>query len=81
LQKSVLFVAGGNENGWEIAESESRRFVEAIYKTIELMIANAPKNDPKSLVHLKSFLGPIQDFMSPQVQSRLHGWLPGKKSS
>jgi len=81
LQQSVLFVAGGNENGWEIAERESRRFVEAIYKTIELMIANAPKNDPKSLVYLKSFLGPIQDFMSPQVQSRLHGWLPGKKSS
>ncbi len=81
MQQPVRFVAGGEEGIWNDAEHESSRFAEAIYKAVELMIANVPSDDPKSLVHLKSFLGPIQDFMSPQVQSRLHGWLPEKKRS
>ena len=79
MQQPIRFIAGGDEDYWAKLENYSSRFIEAVYKSIELMIAEAPNDDPKSLVYLKSFLGPIQDFMSPQVQSRLQGWLPLKK--
>ena len=39
---------------------------------------NAPQGpeNPQNLVRLKSYLGPIEDYMSPQTRARLKGWLP-----
>jgi hypothetical protein len=75
LDQSICYVAdeGGN---WEAVNKEANRFMEATYKAVELMVGQLPKTDPRTMVHLKSFLGPIEDFISPQVQSRLKGWLP-----
>jgi hypothetical protein len=75
LDQSICYVAdeGGN---WDAVNQEATRFMEATYKAVELMVGQLPKTDPRTMVHLKSFLGPIEDFISPQVQSRLKGWLP-----
>ncbi|MBT4588632.1 MAG: hypothetical protein HN884_02650 [Rhodospirillaceae bacterium] len=75
LDQSICFVA--NEGGnWDDVNQDAQRFMEATYKAVELMVGQLPKGDPKTMVHLKSFLGPIEDFLSPQVQSKIKGWLP-----
>ena len=75
LDQSIRFVADEDGN-WDAVNTEAGRFIEATYKAVELMVGNLSSADPKTLVHLKSFLGPIEDFLSPQMQSRLQGWLP-----
>jgi hypothetical protein len=75
LDQSVQFVA--EEAGdWEIVTNDAGRFIEASYKAVELAVNQLSTKDSLTLVHLKSFLGPIEDFMSPQLQSRMQGWLP-----
>ena len=39
------------------------------------LFISSPEN-PENLVRLKSYLGPIEDYMSPQTRARLKGWLP-----
>ncbi len=75
LDQSICFVAdeGGN---WDEMNIDAARFIDATYKAVELMVGQLPKADPRTMVHLKSFLGPIEDFLSPQMQSKLKGWLP-----
>lgn len=75
LDQSVFFVA--DEGGdWEAVNHEAFRFIEATYKAVELVVGQLPKVDPITMVRLKSFLGPIEDFISPQIQSRIEKFLP-----
>ncbi len=74
MAETIRFVA--DEKGdWEDCIDETDRFVEAAYKALELMVGQLPTGDAATMMHLKSFLGPIEDFLSPQVQSRMQGWL------
>lgn len=75
MEQPVRFVAGGAEGDWAAA-ADSRKFVEAAYKMAELLISEMRAGDAKSLVFVKSFLGPIENFLSPQVYSRLRSWIP-----
>jgi hypothetical protein len=74
MDQPIRFVAGGGTAEWEEAEAQSTRFVEAIYKGVELILANA-RTDARTMVFLKSFLGPIEDYVSPQIAARLRGWM------
>jgi hypothetical protein len=75
LDQSICFVA--DEGGdWDAVNKAAEQFMEATYKAVELMVGKLSAGDPMTMVHLKSFLGPIEDFLSPQVQARLKGWLP-----
>jgi hypothetical protein len=76
MDRSIRFRAGGDEAAWQSAERRSTRYVEAIYKAAELIVASADAGNPRHLVYLKSFLGPIEDYMSPAVHSRLSAWIP-----
>ena len=74
MRQPIRFVAGGSENDWVDVEQHAARFVEAIYKAAELVVAGA-RTDARTMVFLKSFLGPIEDFLAPQTAARLKGWM------
>mgnify|MGYP003985819617 FL=1 len=74
MAQAIRFIA--DENGeWEDCVGEADRFIEAAYKSLELTVGQLSTGDAATLLHLKSFLGPIEDFLSPQVQARMQGWL------
>ena len=50
--------------------------IEKTYKIVDAMVSQLSIADPITTVYLKSFLGPIENFISPQVQSRMKNVLP-----
>lgn len=74
MSQPIRYRAGGDEAVWQETEARSTQFVEAIYRAAELVVAGA-KTDARTMVFLKSFLGPIEDFVSPQTAARLKGWM------
>ena len=74
MDQSIRFIAGGTEADWAETETRSQRFVEAIYAAAEVILGTA-RTDARTMVFLKSFLGPIEDFASPQTAARLNGWM------
>jgi hypothetical protein len=76
MAQPIRFRAGGDEETWRAEEERSGRLIEAVYKTVELTVENVGPENPQNLVRLKSYLGPIEDYMSPQTRARLKGWLP-----
>ncbi|NQV57168.1 MAG: hypothetical protein HQ503_15020 [Rhodospirillales bacterium] len=76
FSQPVRYVAGGDDAMWASVEADAQKFIGAVDSAIELMLAGAAPGDARNLVRLKSYLGPIEDFMSPQTQSRLSGILP-----
>ncbi len=79
MAQPIRFSAGGAEHVWAEIEGQSTAFVEAIYKGAELLLANLEPGDAKSLVYLKSFLGPIEDYLSPQQHARMKDRMPPAK--
>jgi hypothetical protein len=53
----------------------SSAFVWEVYQSVDLTLANQNGIDPKSMMFIKSYLGPIENFISPQVNARLDGWV------
>lgn len=78
MAQPIRFRASGGDGTWDLEEMRSTKMVEAIYKTIELTLANAGPGKAQNLVNLKSYMGPIEDYMSPQTRARLKGWLPDR---
>jgi hypothetical protein len=74
MGQSIRFVAGGSDAEWADTETQSERLVEAIYAGAEVILGTA-RADARTMVFLKSFLGPIEDFASPQTTARLKGWM------
>ena len=74
LDKSIQFLCekGGN---WNEVNKEARKFMKNVEKTIEHKINISMVPDPKSLVQLKSYLGSIEDFNSPQILDRMNRWM------
>lgn len=74
VQQPVRFFAGGDEAEWAETEAASAKLIDALYKGADLIVGSA-RADARTMVFLKSFLGPIEDFASPQTASRLKGWM------
>jgi hypothetical protein len=74
MAQPIRFVARGTDAEWEGVEAQSTRLVEAIYAAAEVILGTA-RTDARTMVFLKSFLGPIEDFASPQTAARLKGWM------
>ena len=74
LDKSIQFLCekGGN---WNEVNKEAQKFMKNVEKTIEHKIKISMVPDPKSLVQLKSYLGSIEDFNSPQILDRMNRWM------
>lgn len=77
MEAPVRYVAQPDEEAFGNVETASAEFVEAVYKTVEFTFANQSNADPKTLMFVKSFLGPIENFISPQVHARMKGWMEG----
>lgn len=74
MAQPIRFVAGGSDADWAAVEAQSTRLVETIYAAVEVILGTA-RTDARTMVFLKSFLGPIEDFASPQTAARLKGWM------
>ena len=75
LDQVVSYVT--EEDGdWDSTSQKALQFVAEAYEIVDTMIGQSNISDPMTLVYLKSFLGPIEDFISPQVQSRIKNFLP-----
>jgi hypothetical protein len=72
----ALFHAGGRDAGYEAAIAESHRLIDDAYGWIDQIAAQAGRLDARMLMYLKSHLGPIEDFMSPQLEPTALGRLP-----
>jgi len=75
LSQPVYFLANTVGN-WEEVSQNAVHFVQAAYEAADAIVQKAPMTDPLTMVHLKSFLGPIEDFISPQIQSRMKDLFP-----
>ena len=75
MAQPIRFRAGGEEDIWRAEEERSQKLIEAVYKMVELTLGNVGPDKPQNLLRLKSYLGPIEDYMSPQTRARLKGWL------
>ena len=71
----IHFVADQNGD-WDIVNQEASNFIEESYNIVDEIISQTSISDPMTLVYLKSFLGPIEDFISPQIHSRMFDMLP-----
>ena len=76
MKKPSRYLAFEDDMAFEAVEEESKKYVEAIYKSVELICAGLSASDPKMMVYMKSFLGPIENFISPQLHSRMKNILP-----
>ena len=72
----VRYLAREDEKAFRAVEREARSYTEAIYKNAELLLAEFSPLDPKMTLYAKSFLGPIENFISPQIHSRMKDILP-----
>jgi len=61
---------------YEAAISQSQRLIDDAYIWIDHVAAQAGRLDARLLMYLKSHLGPIEDFMSPQLEPQAFGRLP-----
>lgn len=76
MDQPIRYMAREDPEGLASAEIKSRAVVEAIYKAVDLALSNLSASDPNNLLYIKSFLSPIENFMSPQVRARLNQWMP-----
>ena len=75
LDQLVHFVADC-DGDWDVVSGYAVHFIEKTYKMVDEMVSSLSMADPITTVYLKSFLGPIENFISPQVQSRIKAFLP-----
>ena len=75
LDQLVYFVADNNGD-WDKIGQNAAYFIEKTYKIVDAIVSQLSIADPITTVYLKSFLGPIENFISPQVQSRIRNFLP-----
>ncbi len=76
VSQPVRFIAWGDEEAWQQVEAESQAFIEATYAAAEALVKQVSMSDARNLAYIKSFLGPIEDFMSPQLHAQMRDWMP-----
>ena len=72
----LVYFVGNDKGDWDKVSQNATRFVEKTYKSVDALVSQLSIADPINMVYLKSFLGPIENFISPQVQSRMKNFLP-----
>jgi hypothetical protein len=72
----IVFHGGARDTRFEAAIAQSRYLIADAYAWIDRIAAQAGRLDARLLMYLKSHLGPIEDFMSPQLEPPALGRLP-----
>lgn len=76
MTSPVRYVAEGDDSAFSDVEKRTQAFADGIYKAAEVILSRQATHDPRIMVSTKSFLGPIENFMSPQLHARMEDWLP-----
>ena len=76
MQNPIRYIAVEDDKAFKAVERETKKYIEAIYKSAEIIIANVSPSDTRMMVFLKSFLGPIDNYISPQIRSNMRDFLP-----
>lgn len=76
MLRPVRYISSDDENAFTAAENDAERYVEAIYKSVELRLATLSPAETRMMVYAKSFLGPVENFISPQIQSQIKDKIP-----
>jgi hypothetical protein len=64
----VVFHSGDLDGRYAEAVTRSQSAVDAAYRWVERALASPGKLDARLMMHAKSFAGPIDDYMSPQLE-------------
>ena len=72
----AVFHGGVRGAGFEMATLQSQHLIDDAYAWIDQIAAQAGRLDARLLMYLKSHLGPIEDFMSPQLEPSALNRLP-----
>jgi hypothetical protein len=72
----AVFHGGTRDARFETAIADSQGLIDDAYGWIDQIAAQAGRLDARMLMYLKSHLGPIEDFMSPQLEPQALGRLP-----
>ena len=75
FEKAVKYISQSSPKTFEKIENESQLFVVSVYKLIDIILSKMSLTEPSQALKTKSFLGPIEDFLSPQIHSRLRKYL------
>jgi hypothetical protein len=64
----VVFHGGARDARYDAVIAQSQHLIADAYAWIDRIAAQAGRLDARLLMYLKSHLGPIEDFMSPQLE-------------
>ena len=62
------FEGSKQNNDWTKVENLAEDLIGRAYQCVDQIIEMAPKLDARFLMHIKSYLGPIEDYMSPELE-------------
>ncbi len=69
---------GGN---WENAAAQADELFEKAYAEVDRIISLGAQLDARFLMYIKSYLGPIEDYMSPEMEPAELRNLTGENTS
>ena len=49
-------------------DNQARTLLDQAYEEVDHIISKSTKLDAKFLMYIKSYLGPIEEFMSPEIE-------------
>ncbi|MEE2746784.1 MAG: hypothetical protein VX617_07880, partial [Pseudomonadota bacterium] len=75
MRSPVRFCAVDEQSAFDEVEAVAKDYVEKIYQSIEIILSEHSSSDPQEMVFIKSFLGPIEHFVSPQINHKLKEFL------
>ncbi len=73
---------GSHDSGnWDQIEPQAENFIEMAYQEVDRIISLGPQLDARFLMYIKSYLGPIEDYMSPEMEPAELRNLTGENTS
>ena len=64
----IQFRGASGCGNWKEVESHAKKFIDRAYEEVDRIIALGAKLDARFFMYIKSYLGPIEDYMSPEIE-------------
>ena len=62
------FQGSNKKNDWSKVETLAENLIGHAYQYVDKIISIAPKLDARFLMYIKSYIGPIEEYMSPELE-------------
>lgn len=76
-EKPIRFHAGDADD-WRTAEAAAQGLIDAAYAEVDRIVDEAARLDARMMAYVKSYTGPIESYLSPQLEARLLDPLRGQ---